>query len=270
MLPWLRTFVSAPGGSKVNRPMLCKTAQIDFTDPLLELVPEAYLDSTTPTTKEVASRLDLQIREIITGLVTIDLRYNNGVPTILEASKNGKPGEQKNGIGTQKKFRDFPLDSIFSLTAGDYHSLGEESPGPLPVVSCADAENGIIGGYTIPAKDTYENAITIAYNGSPLTTKLHPYKFAAKDDVAVAVPLQDYPVEALIFIVAALNAERWRYSYYRKCFQAKLGRLLVKLPVNDNGELDIEWMVAAVRVQPYWWFLAPRLAHWQTSTPAQP
>lgn len=262
LLPLLRAFVSSPGASKVNRPMLCKTAPIDFSDPLLELVPEAYLDSITPTTKEVSTILDLQIRDIISGLVTVDLRYNNGVPTILEASRNGTPTSQKSGLGVQKRFRDFPLDSMFSLTAGDYHSLAEEAPGPLPVVSCADAENGIIGGYTIPASDTYENAITIAYNGSPLTTKLHPYRFGAKDDVAVAIPLREYPVEALVFVVASLNSERWRYSYYRKCFQAKLGRLLVKLPVDDKGGLDIDWMVGAVRAQPYWWFLAPRLAEW--------
>lgn len=265
ILPLLRAFVSDPGTLKVNKPMLCKTDPIDFSDPLLELVPEAYLDSLTPSTKEVSTRLDVQIRDIISGLVTVDLRYNNGVPTILEASRNGKPATEKNGLGGQKRFRNFSLDGIFSLSAGDYHSLGEEAPGALPVVSCADAENGIIGGYTIPASDTYENAITVAYNGSPLTTKLHPYRFGAKDDVAVAIPLKEYPVEALVFIVAALNAERWRYSYYRKCFQAKLGRLLIKLPVDDKGELDVNWMVAAVRAQPYWWFLAPRLAAWKIS-----
>jgi hypothetical protein len=201
--------------------------------------------------------------------VTIDLRYNNGIPTILEASKKSDPNAQNGNALTQKKFKDFPLDSIFSLTAGDYHSLGEESAGPLPMVSCADADNGIIGGYTIPAKDTYENAITIAYNGSPLTTKIHPYKFAAKDDVAVAAPLKSYPVEALIFIVGSLNSERWRYSYYRKCFQAKLGRLLVKLPVTDTGQIDVPWMVDAVRAQPYWWFLAPRLEHWHATKPSE-
>lgn len=269
LLPLLRAFVGAPGASKVNTPMLCKTAPIDFDDPLLELVPEAYLDSITPTASQVSARLDLQIREVISGLVTIDLRYENSVPTILEAARNGGQPPQNQAPSKAKKFTHFSLDSIFSLTAGKYHSLADELGGPLPVVSCADADNGIIGGYTIPTNDVHENALTIAYNGSPLTTKLHPYKFAAKDDVAVAVPLDDHPVEALIFILAALNAERWRFSYYRKCFQAKLGRLFVKLPVNDGGAVDIDWMVSAVRAQPYWWFLAPRLADWHVK-PAVP
>jgi hypothetical protein len=155
ILPLLRAFVGAPGDSKVNTPMLCKTAPIDYNDPLLELVPEAYLDSITPTPSLVASRLDLQIREVISGLVTIDLRYENGVPTILEASRKSGHPAKNSGLSKPKKFKTFSLDSIFSLTAGSYHSLADEDQGPLPVVSCADADNGIIGGYAIPPEDVY-------------------------------------------------------------------------------------------------------------------
>lgn len=263
ILPILRAFVNASGSSSINIPTLCKTAPIDFDDPLLELVPEAYLDSITPNENQVSERLDRQIRDIISGLVTIDLRYDNGIPTILEAARRGKQIKQTSVAPKDpKQFKDFTLDSIFSLTAGHYHSLADERSGQVPVASCADTDNGIIGGYSIPADRIHENAMTIAYNGSPLTTKLHPYRFAAKDDVAVAVPLQNYPIEALIFIVATLNAERWRFSYYRKCFQSKLGKLLIKLPITTSGEIDTEWMLATVRTQPYWWFLAPRLDQW--------
>ena len=270
ILPLLRNFIADHGkASAVNLPMLCKTAPIDFNDPLLELVPEAYLDSITPTLKQIAERLDIQIREVISGLVTIDLRYDNGIPTILDTSRKGKRA-QPAVLGKPTKFRDFALDDIFSLTAGNYHSLADESEGRMPVVSCADLSNGVIGSYEIPASDVYENALTIAYNGSPLATKLHPYKFAAKDDVAVAIPCKDYPVEVLIFILAVLNSERWRFSYYRKCFQAKMGRMLVKLPANDDGQMNLGWMIAAVHAQPYWWFLAPRLADWRVISPQRP
>lgn len=139
------------------------------------------------------------------------------------------------------------------------------------MASCADGNNGIAGFYEIPRRMAYANAITIAFNGSPLTTKLHPYEFGAKDDVAVAVAREQggapLPVEALIFIQAQLNSERWRFSYYRKCFRAKLGRTLVELPEKRPGVPDIQFMVAAVRAQPYWWFLAPRLKNWVTRAP---
>lgn len=102
--------------------------------------------------------------------------------------------------------------------------------------------------------------------GAPLTTKLHPYSFAAKDDVAVAVPNTSMSPAAMIFIQAQLNAERWRFSYYRKCFRAKLGRMTVELPIDKDGDVDFAFMEAAVEAQPYWWFLAPRLKGWSPTT----
>ena len=51
VLPLLRAFISHPGGNSVNIPKFCKTAPIDYSDPLLEIVPEAYLD-TEPLTEE--------------------------------------------------------------------------------------------------------------------------------------------------------------------------------------------------------------------------
>lgn len=151
---------------------------------------------------------------------------------------------------------------MFDLHAGDYHSLGDVDPGTVPVASCSALGNGIIGTYDIASDNVYRDALTVAFNGSPLATMLHPYTFGAKDDVAVCLPPQDYPPEALLFMQAALNAERWRFSYYRKCFMGKLKRIAVELPVKNDGSLDVDFMVAAVRAQTHWWFLAPRLSGW--------
>ncbi len=52
VLPLLQAFIPHPGSNSVNIPMFCKTAPIDYSDPLLELVPEAYLD-TEPLTEEI-------------------------------------------------------------------------------------------------------------------------------------------------------------------------------------------------------------------------
>ena len=45
VLPFLQNFISHPKTASVSKPRLCKTTPIDFSDPLLELVPEAYLDT---------------------------------------------------------------------------------------------------------------------------------------------------------------------------------------------------------------------------------
>ena len=69
VLPQLHSFVNRPGSVSVNVPMFCKTAPIDFGDPLLELLPEAYLDTETPTPEELTKGVDHLTRETAAFLV---------------------------------------------------------------------------------------------------------------------------------------------------------------------------------------------------------
>lgn len=69
ILPSLQNFVSNPGSVNVNVPLLCKTAPIDFTDPLLELLPEAYIDSPPISKAEVEDAADNLVREMASFLI---------------------------------------------------------------------------------------------------------------------------------------------------------------------------------------------------------
>jgi type I restriction-modification system DNA methylase subunit len=69
VLPSLRNFISHPGTVDVNVPLLCKTAPIDFDDPLLELLPEAYIDSNIPTKKDIDNAVDNLLRETASFLI---------------------------------------------------------------------------------------------------------------------------------------------------------------------------------------------------------
>lgn len=70
ILPSLRAFVTAPGSAQVNEAEFCKTAPIDFSDPLLELIPEVYIDSRAPTLDEIRNAVDGIARETVSYLVT--------------------------------------------------------------------------------------------------------------------------------------------------------------------------------------------------------
>jgi hypothetical protein len=262
--PILRNFLHDPSQPVAAVPEFVCAAPVDFSDPILELVPEAYVDSRVPDAAGLAARLNTQVRENIASFVNVDLRFANGRKTIIDAAGRAQPtvADSRAYQPRLPSFRPFALDSLFTLYPGDYHSLADVDRGSALVVTCADSGNGISETYSIPDDVMYRDALTIAFNGWPLTTKMHPYEFGAKDDVAVAIPKITLSSEALVFIQATLNSERWRFSYYRKCFSAKLGRLLIKLPVRHGGELDTAFMESAVHAQPYWWFLAPRLEDW--------
>lgn len=152
----------------------------------------------------------------------------------------------------------FTLGDLFDLAPGDFHSLAALPAGDIPVVSCGDRENGI-SAYRDVYEPIYRNKLTIAFNGmNTLTAKYHPYQFAAKDDVAVCTPKQPLKLTTLLFVPVMLNRERWRYSYYRKCFVEKLKRFKVMLPVKD-GAIDEDTIRAIMESSHGWASLHPQL-----------
>ena len=152
----------------------------------------------------------------------------------------------------------FALGDIYKLVPGDYHTAAKLKPGSFPLVSCGVLDNGIIGYVDVPSNRLYQNKITIALNGSPLTANYHPYQFAAKDDVAICIPGPNIQLTTEMFILAMLNRERWRYSYYRKCYIDKLRRFRVPLPAK-NGSIDEAAIRDMVEATPYWAYIKTHL-----------
>lgn len=159
--------------------------------------------------------------------------------------------------GQKLKFRRFSLGDIFDLEAGDYHSIGHFPSGSIPVISCGDEDNGVCGYFDI-SKHVYDHRMTIAFNGATLSAKYHPYKFAAKDDVAVCTPKQPMRLTTLLFVQVMLKREQWRFSYYRKCFKEKLERVTIPLP-SQNGRIDEDAIEGVMKTTSYWSYLKERL-----------
>lgn len=134
------------------------------------------------------------------------------------------------------------LRDYFKIKAGDYHATSELSVGNIPLISCGNEDNGLVGYFDIPKENTYANLVTVAFNGIPLTAKYHPYIFGAKDDVAVLIPQKKLNEKTLIYVAAQLDNQKWRYSYGRKCFRNKLEKLEVDLPVDSNKNIDEDYI----------------------------
>lgn len=149
-----------------------------------------------------------------------------------------------------------PITEIFEINSGEYHNASIFGKGNIPLVSCGDTDNGVVSWVTPETKSNlYSNAVTVAYNGQPLTTKFHPYQFITKDDVAVCLPKKGISLETMLYASAMLNLEQWRYSYGRKCFREKLKRLSIPMPVTNTGLIDHNWILGFMQVHPYWEYL---------------
>jgi len=140
--------------------------------------------------------------------------------------------------------RSVAIKDLFLVRSGDTHAVDKElAPGEIPLVSCGDVNHGLVGYFQIPEKQQYEDALTVAYNGAPLTAKYRPYRFGAKDDIGVLEPKEQMSPRVLLYVATLLNAKRWRYSYGRKCFKKKLESVQIQMPANTA---PIEKLLAGV------------------------
>jgi type I restriction enzyme M protein len=69
VLPTIRTFINSSGSRVRSVPELIKVATIDWADPLLELLPEAYLDSKPISDAEIRTQVDSMLREVAATLI---------------------------------------------------------------------------------------------------------------------------------------------------------------------------------------------------------
>ncbi len=69
LLPTLKAFLADAVGRVRSVPEFVKVAPIDWNDPLLELLPEAYLDSRDASDTEVRTRVDSLLREAAASLI---------------------------------------------------------------------------------------------------------------------------------------------------------------------------------------------------------
>lgn len=69
LLPLLQSFLANPNSVTACIPLVCKTAPIDFGDPLLELLPEAYIDSKPLRKAELERAADDLARETAAMLI---------------------------------------------------------------------------------------------------------------------------------------------------------------------------------------------------------
>lgn len=185
---------------------------------------------------------------------TLDVPANIGsLPNTSPESLLPKRHESTGKNGSRLRWSSRMVTDLFDVESGDFHSADELDAGGVPLISCGDQDNGIIGFYAPPPDKIYQNALTVAYNGDwPLMAKFHPYPFAAKDDVAVLRPKEEMALASLLFMQMLLNRETWRHSYGRKLYRARLEKFELRVPVDDRSELDQAGILTWLEANPMW------------------
>ena len=206
-----------------------KVTKVDLNDSTLELLPEAYLDEKTPTEVELKESIEQTLRDTIAFMFAGN-KINDFKQNVVCKELFSKPIKQE-----KVTWKEVPLTELFEEpSTGAYHKSKALDEGKIPLISCTTLNNGAEGYFEIPAENIYKDAITIASDGSPLTSFYHYYPFTAKDNVIIALPKEDYKFTTKLFFTTQLNRLKWRFSYGRKCYQNKVHKIKIFLPFNNN------------------------------------
>ena len=232
----IKQFISDPTVKINNISGIQKICPIDYEDKLLELVPEAYVDEDEISIEKIETGLDKLVRESLAFVIEhkkeIDF-LDEQILDKLVLSTNKKK------IKHNTTYKAFSIPDLFKvITKGDFHVSSLLDQGKIPFISCITSKNGITGQFDIDPKNVFEKCITIASDGSPLTSYYHPYKFNGQDNVIFCKPKDEINNLSLIYyILFRLKSQKWRFSYGRKCYYNKIDKIKIKLPIKNN-EID--------------------------------
>jgi type I restriction enzyme M protein len=222
-----------------------KVTPVDFTDPQLELVPEAYLDQSCPKENEIGEGLERGIRNTLAYLIKINKAVIE--PRLVARVHRMVTPPADWGI--------FTIAELFDLKRGNFHSIANLDPGQYPTISRISTDCGFVGFYDKPvrAKVWPEGTITVStVTGDAF---VQPIPFIATDNVVLCIPNQEYKdirLTTLFFIGQMLDFVKWRYSYGRQCYKTKFAKTQIWLPIMQTGQIDESYMAVLVENTAYW------------------
>lgn len=241
----LRAFIHNPNHPAPNVRQFMQAAPVNMDDPLLELVPEVYLDQAAPTHEAVVEGLTDRVRQKLAYLVKIDRAVFS--PDLVAHPQKLVPPP----VGWKR----LKVTDLFELDRGDFHSLADLDPGTVPTVSRIGADNGFVGFYDMPEDARLLPSRTITVSSVSADAFLQPVPFIATDNVVLCTPKEEYAdtdLECLMFIEFAMNQLKWRYSYGRQPYKTKYAEAQIALPVDSNEEIDWQYMRDTVTNTSHW------------------
>ena len=147
------------------------------------------------------------------------------------------------------KYAFFKFQDIFNLYQRYFNSIPElENEGDIPFFSCSSINYGIKGYFKKELLEDKEclykpNAICVTNNGSVGFAYYIDTEFTCNTDVTVIYP-KNYTLTPNIgnYISTVIMAERFRWCYGRKWKINRMKNSLIRLPVNEYGNIDYQYM----------------------------
>lgn len=142
--------------------------------------------------------------------------------------------------------RSGPLSDFFYVRTGKSSGAKGYFEGIVPYVSSGDGSNGVVGLVSAPVDEICAGCITVSAFG---TAYLQPWYYVARGNggssVRVLTPKFRMTVRELLWCIAQINSQRWRFNYARQAIKSRLEDLEITMPPSHlDDDLD---MISKIR-----------------------
>lgn len=153
------------------------------------------------------------------------------------------------------EWKEFEIKELFTINPTKYHRLTNkdlmQDDGENPVIVNSSFNNGI-GGYTNYELTEKGNVITFSDTTTSDSIFYQPNDFVGYSHVQVIKPISNiekWNRYSLLFFTAIFKkkASLMNYDYVNKFTRADALKLKVKLPIDNNGELNWEYMESFIK-----------------------
>ncbi|WP_428236993.1 restriction endonuclease subunit S [Gracilimonas sp.] len=144
----------------------------------------------------------------------------------------------------------FQIQDLFKIKKGKRLTKANMTEGNTPYIGAIDSNNGY-REYIGQAPIHEGNTITVNYNGSVAESFYQPNPFWATDDVNVLYPRFDLNPYIGLFFTTIIKLEKYRFNYGRKWHMERMNISEIKIPVNNDGNPDYEFMENFMKSLPF-------------------
>jgi len=152
-----------------------------------------------------------------------------------------------------RKWKEFEYSKIFNIERGYYNKRPEEI-GKLNFVSASMFNNGVTDriDFSVVEKIYSGNCVIIVNNGHAGEAFYQKQDFTCSHDVNI-IRLKDKEINIFIsfFLIPLFKKEKYRFNYGRKWRFDRMLKNIIKLPVNENGKPDWDFMEDYIKSLPY-------------------
>jgi hypothetical protein len=131
------------------------------------------------------------------------------------------------------------LTNIFTVLKGKGAYREDVPSGKTPLVSATSLDNGVLDYVDLPP--TFRApAITVERICGHAFVQTNDF-VTVPADVSVLIP-KDHkmPLPCFFLLASIINSEGWRFSFGRKLTTGRLNRMVIPVPINQDGKVDYE------------------------------